>query len=92
LVAPVGELDLATRSSLHELLIELEASGPGLLVLDLRRLSFMDCSGLRILLKAQARTRLCETQLKVVCVPGQVRRLLALSRADRQLDVAEYPR
>jgi hypothetical protein len=46
-VAPVGELDLATAGPLQDALNELEAAGSERLVLDLRRVSFMDWWGLR---------------------------------------------
>jgi anti-anti-sigma factor len=91
LIAPIGELDLVTASPLHDFLTEVEDSRFDRLVLDLRRLSFMDCSGLRTVLEADARARQAGRQLEVVCFPGQVRRLLALTGAEQQLDVVELP-
>jgi anti-sigma B factor antagonist len=90
LVAPIGELDLATAGPLQDLLIELTADEPDVLVIDLSQLSFMDCSGLRVLLETQQRARQTDLALSVVCGPGQVRRLLALSDADQSLDIVEH--
>ncbi len=91
LVAVSGEVDLVVASSLQELLLETEAGRPDRLVLDLRRLLFMDCSGLRIVLEADARARQSGRLLTVACLPGQVRRLLTLVSADQQLDLVAHP-
>jgi anti-anti-sigma factor len=88
IVTPIGELDLAAAGALQDLLIRSEAAEPGVLVCDLRRLSFMDCSGLRLLLEAGGRARQADRQLKILCAAGQVSRLLSLLNADRQLDIA----
>lgn len=89
-VAPVGELDLATAVALQDLLGELAADEPDVLVLDLSGLSFMDCAGLRILLETQMRARQTGLLLSVVCGPGQVRRLLAMSGVDQGLEIVEH--
>jgi anti-anti-sigma factor len=88
IVTPIGELDLATAGALHDLLIRSEAAEPGLLVCDLRRLSFMDCSGLRVLLETADRAGQADRQVKVFCAAGQVSRLLSLLNAGQQLDIA----
>ena len=54
IVAPHGELDLATVDRLRESVDGLVASGFGLVVLDLRGLSFMDSTGLSFIVE-QAR-------------------------------------
>ena len=48
-VVPVGELDLATAPELEAQLHELRRSGFDRLVLDLRRLRFVDSSGIRVI-------------------------------------------
>jgi anti-anti-sigma factor len=52
-----GELDLASAKLLHERLEQVESGRPELLVLDLRRLRFMDSSGLREVIGAVRRGR-----------------------------------
>jgi len=56
-VAPAGELDLATASALELQLLELRESGFDRIVLDLRRLTFMDSTGIALLLTEDRRAR-----------------------------------
>src|SRR5439155_4034554 len=51
-VTVAGELDLATAEQLEAQLKQVESSGPGTLVLDLRELEFMDSTGLRAVIAA----------------------------------------
>jgi anti-sigma B factor antagonist len=51
-VAPVGELDVFTSTGLRDLLPELLSYEPQDVVVDLSRVSFLDCSALRILVDA----------------------------------------
>jgi len=48
-VAPVGELDIATAPELEQKLRELADAGWTHLVIDLRELDFLDSSGIRLL-------------------------------------------
>jgi anti-anti-sigma factor len=50
-VAPFGELDLAVSDQLDQRLAELYASGFRRFVLDLRDLSFIDSSGLGVIVR-----------------------------------------
>jgi len=52
-VAPVGELDLATASSLGAALAAAAHRGAPRVLLDLRRLTFVDSSGIGIIIKFQ---------------------------------------
>src|SRR5213082_1992154 len=63
-----GELDLSSAPRLAERLHELEAGGPGLIVIDLRELRYMDSSGLRELFSANQRAR--SEGRRVVLVKG----------------------
>jgi anti-sigma B factor antagonist len=54
-VAPCGELDLATVAELEGRLQELIADGWAALVLDLRGLSFMDATGLSLVIRLTSR-------------------------------------
>lgn len=56
-VAPVGELDVATVPQVDERLRELCHAGFDHLILDLRGLTFVDSSGLRLVLQWDARAR-----------------------------------
>ena len=48
LMAFSGELDLAEAARVEQRLLEIEAARPPLVVLDLRGLTFIDSSGLRL--------------------------------------------
>ncbi len=83
-----GELDLAGVPVLVRQLRELEQVGFDRLVVDLRELSFMDCSGLGILVAADLRARHAHRQLVLACGDGPVRRLLELTGMDRHLGLS----
>ncbi|MEW1778877.1 STAS domain-containing protein [Streptomyces sp. NPDC086777] len=71
-----GEVDIATEGLLAEHLLAATAgTGPDVLV-DLRRLDFLDCSGLRALCRAEARARERGGRLRLVCEGPRVPRLL----------------
>ena len=54
-VVPHGELDMSTVDRLAREIDELVASGFGNLVVDLRRLAFMDSTGLRLMVRLARR-------------------------------------
>jgi anti-sigma B factor antagonist len=83
-IVPVGDLDIATAPALDAHLHGPEWWAAERVVLDLRRLTFMDSSGVRCLLRADAASRADSGRL--VMIPGseQIQRLLVLTRtADR---------
>ena len=49
-VVPIGDLDIATVPTTKERLREARETGHGRVVLDLREVSFMDSTGLRMIL------------------------------------------
>ena len=89
-ITPVGELDLATAAPLEQGLRGAENGGPAGLVLDLRRLAFMDCSGLRVLIGAESRRAQTNGGLQLVCCHGQVRRLLHVTGLDERLTIVKH--
>ena len=90
-VRPVGELDLDTAQQLEEELTTVHADGGGRLVLDLRALTFMDSTGLRLVIRWDAAAR--EEGFEFAIVPGSevVQRVIRLTGMDDQLTVAEPP-
>ena len=68
-IALEGELDLAGARQMEESLAAAEREGPTRLVVDLERLAFIDSTGLRLLLQADARARECGYEL--VLRPGE---------------------
>ena len=74
-----GELTLATVTTVEEGLAEAELSRPARLVLDLRRVRFIDSSGLAALVAAQKRGRRDGRRLTVIVSPGAVERVLVVT-------------
>jgi anti-sigma B factor antagonist len=56
-VCPVGEIDLDTVSRLRDRMYELRAAGFKCLILDLRGVTFLDSTGIRLVVEADASAR-----------------------------------
>jgi anti-anti-sigma factor len=84
-VVPVGELDLASSGRLLEQLGELQDAGFQRLTLDLRQLEFIDCSGLHLILEADARARTEGQDFDLIPGSAKVQRLFELTGTDEQL-------
>ena len=86
-----GELDISTAQQLEDDLRRIEAERPALIVLDLQQLSFMDSTGLRLLIMADARAREEDRRLAIVRGNEMVHRVMRLTRLDERLDIVEDP-
>jgi anti-sigma B factor antagonist len=75
----IGELDLAASPSLHDQVGDLLTGGFRRVVIDLRRLTFIDLAGVRLLLKLSQDAGDDGWQLTLVGAGGQVRRMLTLT-------------
>jgi anti-sigma B factor antagonist len=87
-VHAVGELDLATAQQLEQTLrlAELRAQR---VVLDLRELDFMDCSGMHVIVDASIRARRPGRRLVLVRGPSRVDRVLTLTGASDVLEIVD---
>jgi anti-anti-sigma factor len=86
-----GELDLSSAEQLEEELKRNEQEEPPLLVLDLRELTFMDSTGLRTVIAADARARDRGGRLVIVRAPEEVDRVFRLTRMDAHLEMMDEP-
>jgi anti-sigma B factor antagonist len=86
-----GELDLASSPILKAELDRLERRGTGVIVVDLRRVSFMDASGLHVLVAAHERAVRSWWSLVIVRGPRAVQRLFELAGVDRSLRLIDDP-
>ena len=86
-----GELDLATSPVLDAELERASASGAERVVLDLRGVSFMDSTGLSVLVHAQRRADESRQQLVVINGSDQVLRLLTLTGVADRLTLIDTP-
>ena len=89
-VALRGDLDVASAPRVEERLVELEESGgsPGL-VLDLRDLTFIDSTGLSLLINTDRRARKAGRRVTIVSGRGAPRRLLETTGLIERLEVVE---
>jgi anti-sigma B factor antagonist len=86
-----GELDLSTTQQLEEELRRVEADRPASLVLDLRGLRFLDSTGLRLVIAADARARQDQRDLILVKGPETVHRVFTITRLDERLQLVDDP-
>jgi anti-anti-sigma factor len=91
LVQLEGELDIATTPKVDGELRRIESDGAGVIVLDLRGLTFMDSTGLRLLVTADARAREGGHRLAIVRGPGPVHRVLEITGLHNRLDLISDP-
>jgi anti-anti-sigma factor len=92
IVRPCGELDLATAPDLEQLVLGRLADGARV-VLDLRGLSFMDSSGVRVLVAAHARASDDGGELTILRPErgGAVDRIIEVSGIDQALQLVDAP-
>ena len=77
-VVPVGELDLATTKLLEKQLHELRSAGFDRVVLDLRELTFIDSSGIRVVVAEHQFAQESEHAFSLICGPPAVQRALEI--------------
>ena len=87
-VSAAGEVDLATAGDLERAVVDAVRAGCLQVSLDLARVSFLDCSGLRGVLGAHQQLARLGGRLRIVAlspavervlVPGDLRRLLTVA-------------
>lgn len=82
-----GELDISSAARVEAELARREAEAPGLVILDLSGLLFMDSTGLRIVVGADARARERGGRLVIVRGPEPVQRIFRITRLDERLEM-----
>jgi len=87
-VCPRGEIDLASAGLLDAQLDELWASGWTEVVADLRQVTFLDSSGLHVLLAHHRRAAERGARFSIINGPGPVARVLALTGMNGVFDYA----
>jgi anti-sigma B factor antagonist len=79
-----GDIDMSTASGLRERLSGLADSGQPLIV-DLNRVTFIDSTGLGVLVNAARRAAAHGGSLHAVCSQPRTRKLLWLTGVDRRI-------
>jgi anti-anti-sigma factor len=82
-----GELDIASASNIESRLMALEQREPELLILDLRRVNFIDSTGLSMIINADGRAKKAGRRLTIVSGDGVPRRILRTVGLEDRLDV-----
>jgi anti-sigma B factor antagonist len=90
-LAVSGELDLASAPRIEEALRGVEEQSPAVVVLDLRGLEFMDSTGLRTILAADARAKEAGRRLVVVEGDENIRRVFEVTRLYDRVEIVRDP-
>ena len=90
-IAVAGELDLSSALTFDEEVRRAEERRPSTIILDLRRLRFMDSTGLRLIMSAQSRARTRGRRLAIVLGSEPVKRLFRLAGVSRRLEIVDHP-
>jgi anti-anti-sigma factor len=88
-VVLTGELDLSTVDKVEQELARVEGEGPPVVALDLSRLTFLDSSGLRVIVSADQRARRESRRFVVVRGPDTVQRVFSITHLDEQLELVD---
>jgi anti-sigma B factor antagonist len=86
-----GELDLLGAPLLQEHLEQVEADAPGIVVLDLQELQFVDSAGLRVILAAHERSQRQGWALALTRGSEQVQRLFTIAGVSEHLRIIASP-
>ena len=90
IVTMEGDLDIATEAQATADL-DRAMDGAELLVVDLRELSFLDSTGVRVLLAADLRAREKGMRFGLVRGDDMIARLLEVTRIDQRFPVVDDP-
>lgn len=86
----VGELDLATAEQVRAALAEIESQSPRRLVIDLGRLSFIDSSGIHVIISQHIRAvRQGAPRLEIRRGPEAVQRAFQIVGLEQELPFIE---
>jgi stage II sporulation protein AA (anti-sigma F factor antagonist) len=88
-ISLIGELDVATAETVDQELERVEATDAEPIVLDLAGLTFMDSTGVRLVMAAYARSRAETDRLALLRGPQQVQRVFELCGVDGLLPFAD---
>lgn len=83
-----GEMDHhGARNALKEVEMTVDAALPKTLVLDMGGVTFMDSSGIALILRAQQRMQLLDGSVLVCNVPSQAKRVLDAAGIGRLITI-----
>jgi anti-sigma B factor antagonist len=86
-----GDLDLTKTREISRAIQRAESLEPGVLVLDLRRVTFLDSSVLREIVAAHVRAAREGRRLAVAAVSEAVRRVFRITLLEWRLEIVDDP-
>jgi anti-sigma B factor antagonist len=86
-----GEFDLVDQEAVRSTVVEALARRPDRLVLDLSRLSFIDCSGVHVVIEATEHSVQQDTRLMIVPGPSVVHRVFEMCQLTAVLPFVPCP-
>lgn len=84
-----GELDLSTVQKVEDELAAVESGEDKVLVLDLSGLTFLDSTGLRLMVTADQRAQKDGRRLVIVKGPETVQRVFSITKLDETLEMVD---
>ena len=84
-----GELDLSTVDKVEKALATLHEGDDEVLVLDLSGLTFLDSTGLRLMVTADQRAQKEGRRLVIVKGPDTVQRVFSITKLDETLEMVD---
>jgi len=84
-----GEIDLSTSGQLDDAVVEALGQETSHLTLDLAQVTFLDSSGLGVIVKALKRAKEAETSFDVVAANDRVLKVFKLTGLDAVIEI--YP-
>jgi anti-sigma B factor antagonist len=85
LVEPSGEIDLAVTDLLDQEMQRAEATDARTILLDLGGLEFIDCTGIKLLLRLRERSLADRDRLRIRRAPRHVHRLIRIAGVEEML-------
>ena len=86
-----GDVDIASAGEIEARIRSAEAEGPSVILIDLRQVSFLDSSGLRLILGAAIRAEAAGRRLVLVRGPERVQRVFELTNLQSRLEFVDHP-
>jgi len=90
-IALDGDVDIASAGDIEARIRGAEAGEPSVILIDLRQVSFLDSSGLRLILGAAVRAEAAGRRLVLVRGPERVQRVFELTNLQSRLEFVDHP-
>jgi anti-anti-sigma factor len=86
-----GDVDIASADEIEARIRSAEAEEPSVILIDLRQVSFLDSSGLRLIQRAAVRDDAAGRRLVLVRGPERVQRVFELTNLLSRLEFVDHP-